>query len=106
MRVSSQEPGLRAIGRMCGPQSSASETSFVTSTRPSTRSKTTPASGTAGRSQPEVHRVARPAFVAPAKGRTPLNFLEELLLQPCLGSCSTYASSHYRVMASLLQVED
>src|SRR5882757_1882387 len=43
--------GLTVIGRTCAPQSSASGTSFATSPRPSTSSKTTPASGTAGRSQ-------------------------------------------------------
>jgi len=55
MKASLLETGLTVIGRMCGPQSSASGTSFATSTRPSTRSKTTPASGTAGgRRQPEL----------------------------------------------------
>src|SRR5882757_7128782 len=50
MKASLLETGLTVIGRTCAPQSSASGTSFATSTRPSTRSKTTPASGTAGRS--------------------------------------------------------
>ena len=51
-----------AIGRMCGPQSSESETSFAPLTRPSTRSRATPASGTAGgnRRRTEV-RWYRPA---------------------------------------------
>src|ERR1700681_4226914 len=51
MKASSLETGLTVIGRMCGLRSSASGTSFATSTRPSERSKTTPPSGIAGRSQ-------------------------------------------------------
>src|SRR6267378_2614259 len=51
MKASSLETGLTVIGRMCALQSSVSETSFEPSTRPSIRSKTTPASGIAGRSQ-------------------------------------------------------
>src|SRR5580704_10625894 len=53
MRVSSPEAGPMVIGRTYGPRSGASGPSFAFSTRPSTRSKTTSASGTAGRSQPK-----------------------------------------------------
>ena len=54
--------GSRAIGRMCGPQSNASAKSFTASTRHSTGSKTTPPSGTAGKSQTEVHLWKTPSF--------------------------------------------
>jgi two-component system response regulator ChvI len=50
------EAGPMAIGRMCGPPSGVSGRSSAASTRPSTRSRTTTASGTAGRSQTEVGR--------------------------------------------------
>src|SRR5450755_352271 len=56
MRVSSPEPGPMVIGRMCDPRSSVSGTSFASSTGPLIRSKTTPPSGTAGRSQTEVNQ--------------------------------------------------
>src|SRR6267154_5589110 len=51
MKASSLEKGLRVIGRTSDRRSSASATSSATSTRPSERSKTTPPSGIAGRSQ-------------------------------------------------------
>jgi len=47
IRVSSPEAGPMAIVRMCGPPSGVSGRSSAASTRPSTRSRTTTASGTA-----------------------------------------------------------
>src|SRR5882757_396601 len=49
-----------AIGTMCGPPSGVSGTSSAASTRPSTRSKITAVSDTAGRSLTEVGRRAAP----------------------------------------------
>src|ERR1700704_2308314 len=81
MKASSLEKGLRVIGRTSDRQSSASAISSATSTRPSERSKTTPPSGTAGRSQTEVHqwrtgvwRVLRfhTLLCRPLKCRTPV----------------------------------
>ena len=51
MRVSSPETVPMAIGPMCDPPSSVSGTNSAASIRPSTRSKTTTVSATAGRNQ-------------------------------------------------------
>src|SRR3979411_369685 len=64
MRVSSPEAAPMAIGRMCGPQSSVFVASSPAPTQPSTRSKTIPASATAGRSQPK----SREALAARRRG--------------------------------------
>jgi DNA-binding response OmpR family regulator len=53
-KASSPGAARMAFGRTCGRRSSASATSSAPATQPSTGSKTTPASGTAGRSQTEV----------------------------------------------------
>src|SRR5262245_11376694 len=58
MKASSRGVGNMAIGRTCARQSNASATSSANATRPSSRSRTTPPSATAGASRPLERRRA------------------------------------------------